>query len=154
MPTTTKRFRVELKKHENTEATEITIPFDVHKAFGARTRVPVRGTINGHAFRSSVFWMCGRYMMAVNKQMREGAGVKGGETITVIMERDDEPRVITPPDDFARALKSNKDARAAWDKLSYTHQKEYTRNVEEAKRPETRTRRIENAITRLAAGGR
>jgi uncharacterized protein DUF1905/bacteriocin resistance YdeI/OmpD-like protein len=149
----TKRFRVLLEKDEKTEATGIQIPFDVQKVFGTRARVPVRGTINGFPYRSSIFNMGGGcHFMAVNKSMREGAKAKGGDIITVLMERDEEPRVITPPLELASALKTNKDARATWEKLSYTHQKEYAQAIEEAKRPETRTRRIEKTVAELAAG--
>ena len=149
-----KRFRVLLEKDDRSEATGIRIPFNVEKEFGTRARVPVRGTINGFAFRSSVFPMGdGYHYMVVNKNVRAGAKAKGGETISVVMERDEEPRVITPPEDFARALKANKAASAAWDKLSYTHRKEYAQAIEEAKKPETRTRRIEKAIAMLSASG-
>ncbi len=149
----TKRFRVLLEKDENSEATGMLIPFDVLKVFGTRARVPVRGTINGFPYRCSIFPMGGgNHYMVVNKNVRAGAKAKGGDIISVVMERDDEPRIITPPADFARALKSNKEARATWEKLSYTHQKEHALAIEEAKRPETRTRRIERAIAQLAAG--
>jgi hypothetical protein len=149
----TKRFRVLLEKHESSEATGIKIPFNVEKVFGTRARVPVRGTINGFAFRSSVFPMGeGCHYMAVNKETRTGAKAAAGQTVSVVMERDEEPRVITPPQDFARALKTNKEAREMWDKLSYTHRKEHVKAIEEARRPETRTRRIEKAIAALAAG--
>jgi hypothetical protein len=150
--TTTKRFRVLLEKHESSEATGIQIPFDVHKVFGSRARVPVCGTINGFPFRSSVFPMGGDcHFMAVNKETRAGAQAKAGDTISVVMQRDDAPRIITPPPDFARALKTNKDARAAWDKLSYTHRKEIVQAIEAAKKPETRQRRIEKGIAELTA---
>jgi uncharacterized protein YdeI (YjbR/CyaY-like superfamily) len=96
----------------------------------------------------------GHHYMVVNKNVRAGAKAKGGETISVVMERDDEPRIITPPEDLARALKSNKAASAAWDKLSYTHRKEYAQAVEEAKKPETRARRIERAIAMLSASSK
>ena len=148
-----KRFRITLEKHEHSEAALMTLPFDVQKVFGTRARVPVRGTINGFAFRSSIFPKGdGRHYMVVNKEVRAGAKVKGGDTVTVQMERDDQPRTIEPPADLQRALKANKTARAAWEKLSYTRQKEYAAAVAEAKRPETRARRIEKAITELAAG--
>lgn len=148
---TTKRFRAVLEKDTDSSATAIAIPFDVEKAYGSRGRVPVRGTLNGFAFRSSVFPMGGGcHWLVVNRDMREGAKIKAGETISVMMERDDEPRVITPPKDFARALAANKAALAAWDKLSYTHRKEYAKAIEEAKKPETRARRIEKAIAALA----
>ncbi|HJQ68884.1 MAG TPA: YdeI/OmpD-associated family protein [Blastocatellia bacterium] len=149
-----KRFRVLLEKDENSEATGIRIPFSVEKELGSRARVPVRGTINGFAFRGSVFPMGGGdHYMAVNKELRAGAKAKGGDMVSIVMERDDEPRTITPPADFARALKSNKAAQAAWDKLSYTHRKEYAKSIEEAKKPETRARRIEKAIAMLSVAG-
>jgi hypothetical protein len=148
-----KRFRITLDKHEHSDAAMMILPFDVEKVFGTRARVPVRGTINGFTFRSSIFPTGdGRHYMVVNKEVRAGAKVKGGDTVSVQMERDDAPRVITPPAELARALKANKAAHTAWEKLSYTHQKEYALAVEEAKRPETRARRIEKIITDLAAG--
>jgi hypothetical protein len=149
----TKRFRVLLEKDENSDATGIAIPFDVEKVFGTRARVPVRGTINGFPYRSSISPMGGGcHFRPVNKALREGAKTKAGETISVVMERDDEPRVITPPADFARALKANRDAQAAWEKLSYTHRKEIAQAIEAAKKPETRARRIEKGIAELLAG--
>jgi hypothetical protein len=149
----TKRFRVVLEKAETSEATGIQIPFDVQKVYGTRARVPVRGTINGFPYRSSISPMGGGcHFMPVNKSIREGAKIKAGDTISVVMERDEEPRLVTPPPDLGRALKASKDAQASWEKLSYTHQKEYAQAVAEAKRPETRARRIEKAINELASG--
>jgi uncharacterized protein YdeI (YjbR/CyaY-like superfamily) len=92
------------------------------------------------------------HFMVVNRRMRETAGVRGGETVPVTMERDTEGRVITPPADFARALKSNEEARAVWDKLSYTHRREHVEHIEGAKKPETRARRVEKSVALLAAG--
>ena len=149
----TKRFKVLLEGYENTKATGIIIPFDVEKVFGTRARVPVRGTINGFAFRSSIFPTGkGTHYMVVNKGTREGAKAKAGDLIRVVMQRDDEPRVITPPQDFARALKSNKAAQAMWGKLNYSDQRGCVNSIEEAKKPETRERRIEKAVAQLAAG--
>jgi hypothetical protein len=146
-----KRFRTELVKADDSEATAIYLPFDVEKVFGTRARVPVRGTINGFPYRSSTFPMGGCYMMPVNKQLREGAKVQAGDVVTVVMERDEAPRTVEAPADLARALKANKAAQAAWDKASYTHRKEYAQAIEGAKKPETRARRIEKAIAELAA---
>jgi bifunctional DNA-binding transcriptional regulator/antitoxin component of YhaV-PrlF toxin-antitoxin module len=149
---TTKRFRALLEKHETSEATLIDIPFDVHATFGTRARVPVRGTINNFPYRSSIVPMGGKFILVVNKELRAGANAKSGDTVSITLERDDEPRIITPPADLARALRAHPAAQAAWDKLSYTHKKEHARAVEEAKRPETRARRIEKAIAQLAEG--
>ncbi|HLL72086.1 MAG TPA: YdeI/OmpD-associated family protein [Pyrinomonadaceae bacterium] len=148
----TKRFRVLLEKNRTNEATAITVPFDVQKTYGTRARVPVRGTINRHPYRGTIFPMRGKFIFVVNRELRAAAGVKGGDLISMTMERDEEPRIITPPPDLARALKANKAAQIAWDKLSYTHKKEHARAVEDAKRPETRVRRIEKAVAQLAEG--
>src|SRR5262249_48162032 len=120
-----KRFRAELLKDESSTATGIEIPFDVQKVFGTRARVPVRGTLNGFPYRSSIMPMGGKHYMAVNKQLREGAKAKAGDLISVVMERDEAPRTVETPQDFTRALKANQTAQAAWDKSSYTHRKEY-----------------------------
>ena len=150
---TVKRFRALVRRDEGSEVCAIDIPFDVEKTFGSRGRVPVRGALNGAPYRSSVFRMGGDcHFMVVNRQMREASNVRGGETVPVTMERDTEPRVIEPPADFARALKSNKEARATWDKLSYTHRREHVEHIEGAKKPETRARRIEKSIELLASG--
>ena len=146
-----KRFRALVERGEGSVCA-INIDFDVEKAFGKRGRVPVRGTLNGAPFRGSLFPMGGCHFMVVNRHLRAAAGVTGGETVPVVMERDDEPRTIEPPADFARALKSNRDAQVAWDKLSFTHRREHVEHVEEAKKPETRQRRIEKSIELLAAG--
>lgn len=147
-----KRFRALVERGESSAACAIHFPFDVEQTFGARGRVPVRGTLNGAPFRSSIFKMRGRHFMVVNRRLREASGVSGGETVTVTVERDTEPRVVMPPRDFARALKANGAARAAWDKLSYTHRREHVEHVEDAKKPETRQRRIEKSVAQLAAG--
>lgn len=148
-----KRFRVLLEKDARSEATGIVVPFDAQKVFGTRARVAVRGTINGFPYRGSIFPAGdGTHYMVVRKQVREAAGVEGGETVAVTMERDDEPRTVTPPADLARALKRDRAARDAWDKLSYTHRREYAELIEGAKRPETRARRVEKTLAQLAAG--
>jgi hypothetical protein len=148
-----KRFRAVVNRKEGGEVCSISIPFDVEQTFGARGRVAVRGTLNGAPFRSSVFRMGGDcHFMVVNRRMREAAGLSGGETVPVVLERDTEERVIEPPADFARALRANADARATWDKLSYTHRREHVEHIEEAKKPETRLRRVEKSIELLAAG--
>lgn len=142
-------FKVILEKHDKYEATGITIPFDVEQVFGAK-RVPVRGTINGRAeFRSTLSKMHGRYLMPVNRELRESADVQAGETITVEIERDTAPRIVEPPADLAQALSENSEAKAVWDNLSYTHKKEFAAAIEDAKKPETRVRRVQKTIQEL-----
>ena len=144
-----KRFRVVLEKAEDSSACGIRMPFDVVKVFGTRGRVPVRGTLNGYPFRSTLSPMGGCHMMPVNRAMRDGAGVAAGETISVVLERDDEPRTVDVPPDLAAALAADPAAQAAWDRSSYTHRREHAEAVEDAKRPETRARRIERTVRML-----
>ena len=141
-------FKVKLEKHGSIEATSITIPFDVEKIFGGK-RVPVRGNINGAEFRSTVFWMKGRFMMAVNRQLREAANARAGDEITVEMGRDAQPRIMEPTEDLAKALDENPRAKKSWERLSYTHKKEFVAVLEEAKKAETRARRVRKIIEEL-----
>jgi antitoxin component of MazEF toxin-antitoxin module len=142
-------FELLLEKDENLDATRITIPLDVEKVFGAK-RVPVKLSINGADYRSTIFRMGGKYVVAIPKRFRQAAGVESGEMITVELERDTEVRVIIPPEDFAKALAENSRAKRAWEKLSYTHRREYVMAIEEAKKEETRARRIAKALEQIA----
>ena len=147
-----KRFRAMLEGREG--GTAISIPFDVLDAFGKRGRVPVCGTINGTPYRSSIFRMGDApYFMVVNRKLREQAGVAAGQTVTVVMERDDLPRTVDVPADLDAALESTPGARDAWSNLSFTHQREHVEAILEAKRPETRARRIEKTLEHLASRG-
>jgi bifunctional DNA-binding transcriptional regulator/antitoxin component of YhaV-PrlF toxin-antitoxin module len=142
-------FTVLLEKYKTMDATSITIPFDVEKVFGAK-RVPVKVSINNADYRSTIFRMGGKYIMVVPKRFREAAGVKGGEKITVEMRRDTEKRSVEVPKDLTDALE-RANLQDTFSKLSYTHQKEHVNSINEAKREETRVRRIEKTIEKLAA---
>lgn len=137
-------FKVVLETHEGMDATGITIPFDVEKVFGAK-RVPVKVWVNGAEYRSTIMRMGGKYMMPVPKVFRNAAGVKAGETIEVTMEKDLEKRTVEVPEDFAEALKKA-DLTDVFAKMSFTHQKEYVNSIKDAKKEETRLRRIEKNL--------
>jgi len=141
-------FETVLQQHENLDATNITIPFDVKAVFGAK-RVPVKAWINGAEYRGSVFSMGDKYMMAVPKVFRHAAGIKAGETVTVTIEKDTEKRAVELPADLAAALKEN-GLTDVFAKMSYTHQKEYVLAINEAKKEETRVRRIAKTIEMLS----
>jgi bacteriocin resistance YdeI/OmpD-like protein/uncharacterized protein DUF1905 len=129
----------------------VVVPFDVHDAFGSK-RPPVRATVNGYAFRTTIAPMGGRSLLGLNREVREGAGVRIGDTVSVELDRDDEPRVVDEPADFAALLAGAPEARSAFDALSYTHRREYVRWITEAKRDETRQRRLHRAIEMLQEG--
>ncbi len=140
-------FETVLEKHENMDATGITIPFDVEEIFGAK-RVPVKVRINGAEHQSTIIRMGGKYVVGVPKVFRAAAGVRAGETITVTLEKDSEKRTVEVPNDLAEALKKA-DLTDVFAKMSFTHQKEYVNAVDDAKREETRVRRIEKTIEQL-----
>jgi len=145
-------FKVILMKAQDSQATGIIAPKQVVDFFATRGRVPVRGTINGYAFRSSLMPMGGCHMMAVNKSMREGAGVKAGDRVEVVMERDLEERTVVAPPQLKKALAKQKKAQANWDKMSFSHKKEIARWIAEAKQEETRARRLAKAMEILKTG--
>ena len=144
-------IEVVVEKHPTLNAAGITIPFDVEEVFGAK-RVPVTAKVNGAVYRGSIVRMGGRYMLGFPQAFRAEAGIEPGETVTVMIEKDESPRVVEVPEDLASAIKET-ELQSAWDALSYTHQKEHARAIEEAKRPETRQKRIEKAIEMLRKKG-
>lgn len=126
-------------------------PFDVEKCLGTRARVPVRGTINGFPFRSSLTPMGGRHLMAINKAMQSGAKVKAGDTTHFVLERDTAPRTVKVPSAVKKALTTNAEARKIFDRLSFTHKKEYVNWISGARKPETLARRLGQLIPMLLA---
>ncbi|MBI4428765.1 MAG: DUF1905 domain-containing protein [Ignavibacteriales bacterium] len=131
----------------------IKVPFDVEKTFGTRSRVSVKGTINGFAYRSSIFPEGnGTHMLMVNRSMREGAHAEVGDLLNVVMEPDTTPRIINVPSDFKKALAKSKKAHEFFNHLPPSHKKAYVEAILEAKKPETRARRIEQAVQMLING--
>jgi hypothetical protein len=129
----------------------VEVPFDVKSVFGSG-RPPVRGTVNGYPIRSTLMSMGGRYLLGLNRQVREGAKLEAGERVVVELERDDDPRVVDVPADLAVALEAEREARAAYERLSYTHRREYAEWIANAKREDTRRARVERAIVMLREG--
>ena len=129
-------------------------PFDVVDVFQRKGRVPVKGTINGFPFRSSLMNMGEGHMMVVNAELRAGAKCKAGDTVTVLMELDEDKRTVEVPAYLKKIIDRDPKAKEFWPKLSFTHQKEYVREIEGAKRPETREKRIAAMMDALRKGQR
>jgi Bacteriocin-protection, YdeI or OmpD-Associated/Domain of unknown function (DUF1905) len=144
------RFEAKLEATQGGGAV-VVVPFDVQEAFGSK-RPPVRATVNGHSFRTTIAPMGGRSLLGLNRDVRDGAGVTVGETVSVELEPDDEPRVVEVPSDFAALLAENPGARAPFNALSYTHRKEYVRWITDAKRDKTRQGRLRRSIEMLQQG--
>jgi uncharacterized protein YdeI (YjbR/CyaY-like superfamily) len=115
-------------------------------------RFPVRVTVNGHTWRTTVARMRGEFLVGLNRDVRGAAGVEAGDRVEVTIEFDSEPREVEVPDALAAALAADAAARSAFEALSFTHRKEYARWIEEAKRPDTRERRVAQALERLREG--
>jgi hypothetical protein len=128
----------------------IPVPFDPKPVFG-KVRAPVRVTLNGYTFRSTIAAYGDQFLVPFRTSNREAAGLEGTETIEVTLELDAEKREVKPPAALVKALKASPPAWDRWRELSFSHQREYAQAVEEAKKPETRTRRIENAVEAIAA---
>jgi hypothetical protein len=127
----------------------VEIPFDVEAAFGSK-KPKVKAMIEGIPYRSTLMRMGSEHhILGVLKSIREQIGKTFGDEVTVTIEPDIEPRVIEIPKDLMKELKKDKEAQIFFEKLSYTHQKEYVRWVEEAKKEETRQNRILKTIEML-----
>ncbi|HEX5994644.1 MAG TPA: YdeI/OmpD-associated family protein [Jiangellales bacterium] len=141
------KFRAYVEPAEPMRGLEI--PADVVEALGGGKRPPVTITVNRHTWKSRIAILRGRYLLGLSNANRQAAGVVTGDEVEVELELDAEPRVVIEPADFARALDADPVARAAYDRLSDSHKREHVRAIESAKRPETRQRRIEKAVTTL-----
>ncbi|MCI0710037.1 MAG: YdeI/OmpD-associated family protein [Chloroflexi bacterium] len=129
------------------------VPFSVEAVFGSKALTLVKGTINGYPYRSSVFPLGdGTHYMVVNREVREAIDKLEGGHLLVTMELDTNKRVVEVPADFQSLLAENEQARRFFEKLSYSHQKEYVDWIVEAKRQETRKRRMEQAVEMLGEG--
>lgn len=132
----------------------VEVPFDVEAAFGSK-RPKVKAMIEGVAYRGILTRMGTEYhMLIILKGIREQIGKTFGDEVTITVEPDTEPRVLEIPKDLMKELKKDKEAKAFFDKLSYTHQKEYVTWVTEAKKEETRQNRIFKTVEMLKKGKR
>lgn len=125
------------------------VPFDPKTVFG-KVRAPVTVTINKHSYRSTISAMGGKFWLPLRKSNRDPAGVKAGDNVQITLTLDQAPRTVTPPKDLLRALKAAKQLDA-FQKMSFTHQREHVQAIEEAKKPETRERRIAACVSMVEA---
>jgi hypothetical protein len=115
-------------------------------------RFPVVATVNGYTWRTSVARMGGEFLLGLNKEIRQGAGVQAGDAADVTIELDVAPREAGVPEALAAALAADPQARESFERMAFTHRKEYARWVAEAKREQTRQRRVQQALEMIRAG--
>ena len=130
--------------------TGIEVPPEVIEALGAGRKPPVVVTVNGYEYRSTVAVMGGRHLIPFSSDKRAATGIQGGDPIVVDLEVDTAPRTVEVPDDLAVALDGAPGARAAFDALSPSARKAHVTAVEGAKAAETRQRRIDGIVAKLA----
>jgi hypothetical protein len=133
-------------------ATGIAVPAEVVAHLGPSKRPPVRITINGHTYRSTVAPMGGIFMLPISEENRKLAHVSAGDEVEVEIEPDTQPREVSVPPDFLEALDRDTDARRFFDGLSYSNKQRVVLSIEGAKTAETRQRRIAKAVGTLREG--
>jgi uncharacterized protein DUF1905/bacteriocin resistance YdeI/OmpD-like protein len=128
----------------------VPVPREVAAKLGLKGMPKIAAVIAGQMYRGSLMPMGdGTYCLGVLKSIQDAAGVGFGDTISVEIELDSAPRVVEPPADLARAIATSKTMAASWEMLSFTNKKEMARSLEEAKKPETRERRLASALAKL-----
>jgi hypothetical protein len=145
------RFKTRLQPRGNASAVVLGDDQVAVVGEGAR-RFPVVATVNGYTWRTSVTRMKGEFLLGLSREVREGTGAQVGDEVEVSIELDQAPREVNVPEALAAALAADREASAAFGRLAFTHRKEYARWVAEAKRDETRQRRVEQAVGMIRAG--
>jgi hypothetical protein len=145
------KFRAILQQSGKT-ATGIEVPPEVVAGLGSGKRPAVRVTLESYTYRSTVAPYNGAFMLPVSAEVRQGAGVAAGDEVEVELELDHEPREVSLPPDFAKALDREAEARRFFDGLSYSNKRRIVLPIEEAKTDETRQRRIAKAVGMLREG--
>ena len=133
------------------DACFIRVPAEVMTALGDKKRLPVKVTINGYTYRTTVALYGGKFYLGVRREIREAAGVAAGDQLTVRLEYDAELRTVDLPDALRAALQADAAMAAAFGRLSYTRKKEFVQWVTGARRPETQRRRMEQVVAMLRA---
>lgn len=130
----------------------VDVPFDVEAVFGSK-RPRVKAMIEGVPYRGILTRMgTEHHILIILKDIRQKIGKSFGDEVTITVEPDTEPRVLDIPAELKKALKTEKEAQAFFDKLSYTHRREYVLWINEAKKEETRRNRVAKAIEMLKEG--
>jgi hypothetical protein len=145
------RFTAELADSGRGGGRWLEVPFDPKEVFG-EARAPVAGTLNGSPFRGRLSVYGGKTYLGLNKETRDAAGIDVGDKVDVVLDRDDAPREVEIPNELLVAFERDTAAKAAFDQMAFTHRKEYARWIAEAKKEETRERRVAKALEMLKAG--
>ena len=146
-----KKFKVKLSGNSSRPDASafFSLPFDTRDVWG-KAKVPVKVTINGYTWRSTVGTRGGIQYIVVNTAARAGAGVKAGDIVTIMLEPDAEKREIEIPTPLQKALGVR--LTRTLNSLSFSHKKEFVVWYSDAKKAETRARRVEKIKDMLSSG--
>lgn len=143
------RFRAELRSTGRGGGHLVEVPAAVIQELGGSGRIAVRATFNGVPYRGSIMRMGGVTMLGVTKGIMAEAGVDTGAVLDITVENDVAPREVAVPAELAAAFRRSTAIQTAWESLSFTARKEQALAIEEAKRPETRARRVAKTLESL-----
>jgi hypothetical protein len=145
------KFRATVQPFGPAAAVELTDDQVTKLGDGAKV-FPVKATINGFTWRGRMARMGGKNVVGMNKEVRAAANAEAGDKVEVALELDTAPREVEVPPALAAAFKKDKAAKKLYDGLAFTHRKEFARWIDEAKKEETRDRRVAQALEMLHAG--
>lgn len=144
-------FDAEIIKHEDIDGAYIEFPYEVEKEFGTKGRVKVLATFDGYEYQGSLANMghtC--HILGITQKIRKEIGKQPGDTVHIVLKKDEAPRVAEIPEDLIKLLEDNQEAKSFFETLSYTNKKEYVQWITSAKKAETREKRLIKALEMLS----
>lgn len=143
-------FDAIILRHEKVESGYIEFPYDGEKEFGKKGQIKVKAWFNGFLYRGSLVKMGFKcHWIGLNKEVRNAIGKTMGDKIHIVIEEDRDERAVTVPPELSVAFEAHPQAKLIFDKVSYTHKKEYVQYLTEAKKEETREKRLAKIINML-----
>lgn len=142
------KFKAEIKKIEAKNGAYVEIPFDVEKVYNSK-RVKVKATFDDYEYRGSIVNMGGCYIIGITKDIRNHIQKEAGDIIDVTIEKDEEERVVNPPEKLLGKINSDKEIGEFWNSLSFSMRRKCVMWIESAKKEETRLKRIDTIIEKL-----
>jgi hypothetical protein len=135
-------------------ATGVEVPKDLVEALGSGARPPIAITINRHTWRSRVAVMRGQCLVGISAANRAASGIVEGDIVVVDLELDTASRIVAQPPDLSKALRGDREARAAFERLPFGLKRKHVAAIEGAKTPETRQRRIARLVASMSERSR
>jgi len=144
-----RKFEATIEQHGKQDAAFVSVPFDVVEAYGMK-RVKVKASFDGYQYRGLIVNMgTGSHILGLTKEVRNSIGKSFGEIVQVAVEVDTEERTVDIPLELDNLIKSHPQEKEFFDSLSYTNRKEYANWITEAKKAETKERRLNSAMDKL-----